>query len=75
MRYRPWKDPCSVFCALRQLPFAVLTPQNYRRLVELLDHSDSAKVLQRTRRFIYSSPEELFQKPPLIFELREFALA
>jgi uncharacterized protein (DUF1778 family) len=39
--------PAGIERALRRLPVAVLNRQNYRRLVNLLDDPESAKVLLR----------------------------
>jgi hypothetical protein len=39
------RSPVGIKRVLGRLPLAVLTPQSYRRLVELLDHPETAKVL------------------------------
>jgi hypothetical protein len=62
------RSPVGIKRVLRRLPLAVLTPQSYRRLVELLDHPETAKVLPHlaeseitdsTIRLLYEVPASL----------------
>src|SRR5258708_764553 len=62
------RTPVALKGVLRRLPFAVLTRQRYRRLVELLDHQEAARGLYRlaeaeitdsTIRLLYEVPASL----------------
>jgi hypothetical protein len=62
------RSPVGIKRVLRRLPFAVLSQLSYRRLVELLDHPETAKVLHHlaeteitdsTIRLLYEVPASL----------------
>jgi hypothetical protein len=55
--------PAGIERALHRLPVAVLNRQNYRRLVNLLDDPESAKVLHHAAKISDSTIRVLYEMP------------